>query len=62
MMAPIEDMMPMAPQMMGCCYFNFFGAVSWMVSITTPRIAIGAIVYLLTKRPETGSSQDFSQP
>ena len=48
MMNSANEMMPMAPQMMGCCAFGFAG----LISMATPLIAVAAIVYLLAKRPQ----------
>ncbi|MCI5099926.1 MULTISPECIES: hypothetical protein [Roseobacteraceae] len=42
----------MAPQMMGCCSFGFFGLFAGLISMATPLIAVAAIVYLLAKRPQ----------
>jgi len=59
MMTPLHDMTIMAPQMMGYC--SFFGVAGWLISMATLLIAIGAIVYLLTKRPATSVHHEFSQ-
>ena len=47
-----QDMMHMAPQMMGCCAFGFFGLFAGPLSMASSVIAIVAIVYLLAKRPQ----------
>lgn len=47
-----NEMMPMAPQMMGCCSFGFFGLFAGLLSMATPLIAVAAIVYLIAKRPQ----------
>ena len=52
MMNSANEMMPMAPQMMGCCAFGFFGLFAGLISLATPLIAVAAIVYLLAKRPQ----------
>jgi len=52
MMNSANEMMPMAPQMMGCCSFGFFGLFAGLISLATPLIAVAAIVYLLAKRPQ----------
>ena len=55
MMNSSNEMMQMAPQMMGCCSFGFFGMSAGLISMATPLIAIAAIVYLLTKRPQANT-------
>jgi len=52
MMNTANEMMPMVPQMMGCCSFGFFGLFAGLISMATSLIAIAAIVYLLAKRPQ----------
>lgn len=52
MMNSANEMMPMAPQMMGCCSFGFFGLFAGLLSMATPLIAVAAIVYLIAKRPQ----------
>tara|TARA_R110002074_G_scaffold31265_1_gene87770 strand:+ start:400 stop:582 length:183 start_codon:yes stop_codon:yes gene_type:complete len=58
MMNSANEMMQMAPQMMGCC--PLFGGTGWLFAMATPLIVVGAIVYLLTKRSETTDYQDNS--
>lgn len=53
-----NEMMPMVPQMMGCCSFGFFGLFAGLLSMATPLIAIAAIVYLLAKRPQATIDPD----
>lgn len=55
MMNSVNDMMHMAPQMMGCCSFGFFGMFAGLISMATPLIAVGAIVYLIAKRPQSAA-------
>lgn len=52
MMNSANEMMPMAPQMMGCCSFGIFGMFAGFVSMAKWPIAIAAILYLLAKRPQ----------
>ena len=58
MMNSANEMMPMAPQILGCCSFGFFGMFAGFLSMATPLIAIAAIVYLLTKRPQASIGPD----
>jgi len=59
MMTPFGDMVSMATQMMGCC--SLIGVMPWLISMVTPPIAVGAVVYLLAKPPETRANQEFSR-
>lgn len=52
MMNSANEIMQMAPQMMGCCSFGFWGMFAGLISMATPLIAVAAIVYLLVKRPQ----------
>ena len=52
MMNSAQEMMPLAPQMMGCCSFGILGMTAGLISMATPLIAIAAIVYLLARRPQ----------
>jgi hypothetical protein len=52
----MQDTMPMTPMTMdGCSQVN---VMPWPISIFTPLVAIGAITYLLTKRPETAGQYE----
>ncbi len=49
-MQPWPEMMPMMPQMAGCC--AMLGVMPFLVGIVTPVLAVGSLIYLLTKQPE----------
>ena len=56
MMQQMGDMAPMTPYMMGCC--SLAGLFWGLWSMATPLIAIGAIIYLLTRRPQADRLQE----
>lgn len=56
MMQQMGEVAPMAPQLMGCCSID---ALFWgMTAMATPLVAIAAVVYLLTCRPDVGRIQE----
>lgn len=55
-MTQMGDIIPIAPQVMGCCSIvSLFWGMTFMA---TPLIAIGAILYLLTRRPNAARTQE----
>ena len=52
MMNSANEMIPLAPQMIGCCPFGFLGMSASLISTASPIIAVAVVVYLLTKRPQ----------
>lgn len=49
-MTPVNDVLPFAPQIAGCCLFSLFDVMSWLILTFALLIAIAAIIYVVAKR------------
>lgn len=49
-MTPVNDVLPFAPQIAGCCLFSLFDVMPWLILTFALLIAIAAIVCLAAKR------------
>jgi len=54
-MNQMGELMPMGQQLAGCC--SLVAVMPFLIGILTPLLAVSAIVYLVTKRPETVGEQ-----